>query len=209
MIAHGADLGSLCANHQMTAVAALPHGDTALFKDRFGLHILQQCAVALLMGLLDCGNAPELLRKRMEALFIGLLCHAVVHIRPLGILAFGGMKQVFGSISQLAQSLEPELGMLFLILGSLEEQCGNLLVARLLGNRGKVGIFVPGLALTCESFPQILLGFGAGIGILGGSLLHLYKLARRLLAHRALEIFSHRTFMYITADTAFPFFHFY
>ena len=53
MLADGTHVGSLGANHQMTAVAALPHGDAALLKDSLGLHILQQCAVTLFVGLLD------------------------------------------------------------------------------------------------------------------------------------------------------------
>ena len=44
MVAHGADLGSGNAQHQVAAVAALPQGDAALFKHLFGLHVVQQAA---------------------------------------------------------------------------------------------------------------------------------------------------------------------
>lgn len=56
MVADGAHLGSLGADDDVTAVAALPHGDAALLKDSLGLHILQQCAVTLFVGLLDSSN---------------------------------------------------------------------------------------------------------------------------------------------------------
>ena len=58
MLADRAELGRLRANDRMTAVAALPHGDAALFKDLHGLHILQQCAAALLVRLFDGGMEP-------------------------------------------------------------------------------------------------------------------------------------------------------
>ena len=58
MLADRAELGRLRANDRMTAVAALPHGDAALFKDLHGLHILQQCAIALLVRLFDGGMEP-------------------------------------------------------------------------------------------------------------------------------------------------------
>lgn len=63
MLADGAHLGSLGADDDVTAVAALPHGDAALLKDSLGLHILQQCAVTLFVGLLDSSNPTELLGK--------------------------------------------------------------------------------------------------------------------------------------------------
>ena len=58
MLADRAELGRLRANDRMTAVAALPHGDATLFKDLHGLHILQQCAAALLVRLFDGGMEP-------------------------------------------------------------------------------------------------------------------------------------------------------
>ena len=151
MLADGTHVGSLGANHQMTAVAALPNGNTALFKDCLGLHILQQCAVTLFVGLLDSSNPTELLGKIVEAFLVSFLRHPVIHIRPLGILALGSMEQVFGGIAQLAQRLEPQLCVLFFVFRGLEEQGGNLLVARLLGNGGKVGVLIP-----CLRFIDIL-----------------------------------------------------
>ena len=148
MLADRADLRCLRAYYQMATVAALPHGDAALLKDSLGLHILQQCAVAFLMCFFDGGNAAELLSQLMEAFFVSFTGHTVVHIRPLGVLTLGGMEQVLGGIAQLAQSLEPQLCVLFFVFRGLEEQGGNLLVARLLGNRGKVGVLIPCLRFT-------------------------------------------------------------
>ena len=103
------------------------------------------------MGLLDSSNPTELLGKIVEAFLVSFLRHSVIHIRPLGILALGSMEQVLGGIAQLAQSFEPQFSVLLLVLCSMQEQRGNLLVARLLGNRGKVGVLIP-----CLRFIDIL-----------------------------------------------------
>ena len=151
MVADGAHLGSLGADDDMTAVAAFPNLDAGLFKHCLGFHVLKQLAVALLVGLLDGGNAPELGGQCSKALFLGLSCHPLIHIRPLGVLAFSGVEQVLGGVAQLAQGLEPELGVFLFVFRGLEEQGGNLLVARLLGNGGKVGVLIP-----CLRFIDIL-----------------------------------------------------
>ena len=137
MLADGTHVGSLGSNHQMTAVAAFPHGDAALFKDLHGFNIVQKLAVALLVSLLDGGNPTELLRQIMEAFLIRFLRHSVIHIGPLGVLTLGGMEQVFGGIAQLAQSLEPQLCVLFFVFRGLEEQGSDLLIAGLLGTEAK------------------------------------------------------------------------
>ena len=153
MLADRANLGSLGANDQVAAVTALPHSNAALLKDGHGLHVAQQLAVALLVGLLNGSNATELLGQLMEAFLVGLTGHAVVHIGPLGVLALGGVEQVLGGIAQLAQSLEPQLGVFLLVLSGVQEQRGDLLVAGLLGDGGEVGVLVPGLTLTGKGFP--------------------------------------------------------
>ena len=92
MVAHGADLGSLGAHHDVTAVAALPNLDAGLFKHLLGFHIIQQGAVALLVALFNGGHAPEFGGQRGEALGLGVLGHPLVHVRPLGVLALGGVE---------------------------------------------------------------------------------------------------------------------
>ena len=148
MLADRADLRSLGSYYDMSAVTTLPDGNAALLKYLHSLDVAQQLAVALLMGLLDGSHTAELLSQLMEAFFVSFTGHTVVHIRPLGVLTLGGMEQVLGGIAQLAQSLEPQLCVLFFVFRGLEEQGGNLLVARLLGNRGKVGVLIPCLRFT-------------------------------------------------------------
>ena len=55
VIAGGADLRSFCANHNVTAVAALPYLYRALLEHFGSFHILKKCAVALLVVLFHLG----------------------------------------------------------------------------------------------------------------------------------------------------------
>ena len=73
MEANGANLGGGSAHHQVTAVAALPHLDAGLLEHGLGLHVLQQGAITLLMGLFDGGNTAELVGQIVESFLIGLL----------------------------------------------------------------------------------------------------------------------------------------
>ena len=137
MLADRADLRSLGSYYDMSAVTTLPDGNAALLKYLHSLDVAQQLAVALLVHLLNGSYATELFSQIMESFLVSLTGHAVIHIRPLGILALSGMEQVLGSIAQLAQSLEPQLGVFLLVLSGVEEQCGDLLVAGLLGDGGE------------------------------------------------------------------------
>ena len=74
------------------------------------------------------------------------------------VLARGGHLQAgqrVGDLAVLHQEFEPNFGVLFLIVGGLGEDGADLLVAFLLGLGCKVGVLVAGLALTCESLPQV------------------------------------------------------
>ena len=73
------------------------------------------------------------------------------------------MQQVLLGAAQLIELLEPELGMLLLVLGGLQEERGDLLVAGLLGDGREVGVLVSCLALAGKGLPEVLLGFGACI----------------------------------------------
>ena len=71
MVADGADLGSLGADDDVTAVAAFPHLHFALSKDFFGLDVMQQGAVTLFVVLLDGSHTTELGGQLGEALGFG------------------------------------------------------------------------------------------------------------------------------------------
>ena len=144
MIAHRADLGSGSPDDDMAAVAAFPHGDAALFKDGLGLNIIEQLAIAILMRFLDSCDLAEPLRKLRKAFFIGFDRHAVVHVGPLEVLAFGSMEQVLLTCAETAQSLKPELRMFLLIFRRYKEDCRYLLVSCLHCNGCKIGILVAG-----------------------------------------------------------------
>ena len=172
MVAGGADLGGGGADHDVTAVAALPDLDLGLLEDLGSLDILQQGTVALLVVLLDGGDQTELACQLIEALLFGGLGEAGIHVGPLVVLALGGGEQVLGGIADAAQLLEPQLGVLLLVVGGLQEQGRDLLVALLLCLGSKVGILVAGLGLTSESGHQVLLGLGACVLVAHNKLLH-------------------------------------
>ena len=114
------------------------------------------------MLLLDLGHALEQLGDVVEALFPGGLGEAGVHVGPLVILAGGGVLQVVQGVADaVVEELEPDLGVLLLVVGSLLEDVGDLHVAVLLGLAGVVGVLVPGLGLPGESGHQVGLGLGA------------------------------------------------
>jgi hypothetical protein len=58
------------------------------------------------------------------------------------------------------QVLEEDLGVLLLIFSGLEENRGNIFIARLLGFTGIVGIAVPGLGLSGKGDEQVFFGLG-------------------------------------------------
>ena len=65
----------------------------------------------------------------METFLIGCFGKAVVHIRPLVVLALSGGEKVFGGVANAVQLFEPQLGVFLLIISGFEEQCRDLLVA--------------------------------------------------------------------------------
>ena len=163
MVAHRADIRSLGPDDNVTAVAAFPDFDTALLEDRLLFDVLQKLAIALLMGFLDRANTAEFLCQLGEALFLGFFGHALVHVGPLEIFTLCRVQKVLFRGTQLIQFLEPELGMLFLVVCRLQEQGCDLLIARLLCDGSKIRILVSGLALAGKGFPEVLLGFGSCI----------------------------------------------
>ena len=188
MVADGADVGSLGADDDVAAVAAFPHLHFALGKNFFGLDVVQQGAVTLLMVLLDGGHTTELGGQLGEALGFGGTGKAFVHVGPLVVLAGGGSGQILSGGADAVQFFKPQLGVLLLVLGGLQEEGGNLLKALLLGLGGEVGVLVAGLALASEGGVQVLLGLCAGVGVGGFRLLNGHELLLALLASRTFPV---------------------
>ena len=115
--------------------------------------------------LLDGGNATEFGSQLGESLGLGGACEAFVHVRPFVVLAGGGSGQVLGGGADTIQLLKPQLGMFLLVLGGLQEEGSNLLIALLLGLGGEVGVLVARLTFTSKSSVQVLLGLCAGVGV--------------------------------------------
>ena len=158
MVTGRANLRGLLADHDMPAVAALPYLDLALGKDLRHLHIVQQGTVALLVVLFNGGYQAETLGQLMEALLVGGFGEAVVHIRPLVVLALSGGEKVFGGVTNAIQFFEPQLGVFLLIISGFEEQRRDLLVAFLLGLGCKIGVLVARLGLTGKGSHQVFFG---------------------------------------------------
>ena len=117
VVAHGTDVGSLHADHDVAADAAFPHRHFALFEDLLHLNVVQELAVALFMGLFDRANHAELRGDFGKAFFLGFLGEAVVHIGPLVVFTFGGGLQVGGRIADAAEQVEPQAGVFLFIVG--------------------------------------------------------------------------------------------
>ena len=119
MCADGAGLRRIGADDDMTAVAAFPDLDLALFKDRCRFDILQQRAVTLLVMTLDCRDHAELLCENLEAFFLRFLCKGFVHIGPFVVFALSRVEQVLCGIADAGKLLEPHLCVFLFVLRRL------------------------------------------------------------------------------------------
>ncbi len=134
------------ARYIVSAVGALPDGNGALFEYFPGFHILQQFRYRS-SWCFSISATMRSLGQRRKAFFFGLLGKGLVHIRPLVILAFRGVDQVFGGGALPPQQLKPHLGVLLLVVGRLLEDGGDLLVALLFGSLAqKVYLFLASLS---------------------------------------------------------------
>ena len=140
----------------MSAVAALPYLYLTLCEDLCHFHIVKQRAVALLMMLFNSSYQTEFRGQLRESLFLGSLCETFVHIRPLIVLAFSGMKQVLSGISDALHFLKPHLCVLFLIVSRLQKQSRDLLISFLLCYGREICILVARLRFSGESGLQVL-----------------------------------------------------
>ena len=72
------------------------------------------------MVLFNSSDQTETLRQLMKAFLIGGFGKAIVHIRPLVVLALSGGEKVFGGVTNAVQFFEPELVLLF-VFGGFQE----------------------------------------------------------------------------------------
>ncbi len=121
MLTNRANIGSLCSDDNMSAVPTIQDNDDALIKHFLSLDIDDKCTVEDYKRIFNCGYTAELLGKVMEAFLVGFLCHAGIHICPLGVFALCGMKKVFCCVTKLTESLKPKLCVLLFVLGCLQE----------------------------------------------------------------------------------------
>ena len=161
MCAGGAYFGSLLADHDVSAVAALPYLHFALCEYLSGLHVLKQRAVSFLVSLLNGCHQSELEGKILEAFFLGGLCESFVHVGPLEILTVCCGCQVLSGIADAFQFLEPEFCVFFLIIRGLQEKLRDLLESVLLCLACKVGVLVSCLRFPGESCLKVLFGLCA------------------------------------------------
>ena len=132
MCASRANLRSLGADYDVTAVAAFPYLDFALLEHFLSLDILEKCAIALFMTLLDSSYEAEFLCEYVESLFVCGLCETVIHISPLIIFSVCSLNEVVCGVADTLKFLELEFCVLLLVVSGLEENCCNLLEAFLL-----------------------------------------------------------------------------
>ena len=146
------------------AVAALPDLFGLTGIDLAGLDVGGERLVPLLVLLLDRGDHRKEGSDLVKAFLLGLGGHPRIHRGVLLVLAGGGHLQAgqgIGDLAVLHEELEPDFGVLLLVVGGLGEDGRDLLIALFLRLGGKVGVFVAGLALSCKSLPQILFGLAA------------------------------------------------
>ena len=129
MVADGAGLRSLGADNDVAAVTAFPNLDFRFLKYLGGFNVLEQSTVTLLMTFLNCCHTTETCCKFRESLLLGSYGKALIHISPLIILTIGSSGKVLSSITYTLKFLEPEFGVLFLIVCCLLKYGSYLLKA--------------------------------------------------------------------------------
>ena len=147
MVADWANLWSLLAYYDMTAVRALPNAVAVAREDELVLHVLQELAITLLVVLLDFCHHFKLDCNLLETFFMSLLCHAWIHIGPLVVLTISSSLQVLLCIldSTALQVLEPQLSVLLLVGSCLFKDISYLNITVLLSLTCKICIFVTSL----------------------------------------------------------------
>ena len=147
VVADWANLWSLLAYYDMTAVRALPDAVAVAREDELVLHVLQELAITLLVVLLNLSHHFKLDCNLLEAFLASFLSHAWIHIGPLVVLTIGSSLQVLLCIldSTALQVLEPQLSVLLLVGSSLLKDVSYLNITVLLSLTRKICIFVTSL----------------------------------------------------------------
>ena len=113
------------------------------------------------MPLFDGGYHAEPGGQGLESFLLGGLGKALVHIGPLIVLAVGCCGQILCGVAYALKLLEPEFGVLLLVLCGLQEDGCHLLEALFFGYGCKIGVLVSRLRFAGERCFQILFGLGA------------------------------------------------
>ena len=163
MCADGADFGSGSANVDVAAVEALPDANAVTDENLALVDVGKQLAVALFVFLFDLRYAVKQVGEVVETLFAGFLGEGGVHVGPLVVFAGSGVIKVGGGVGDFAavERLEPKLGVLLFVAGSLFKDRRDLIVAFLLRSGGIVGILDRSLGFACKCSLQIRFGLGA------------------------------------------------
>ena len=145
--AYRANLWSFPALYSMTAVVAVPYHFRISFEYDTLLDVGKKLPVSILELLLDGSNALKEESDVVEALFSGFLCHSGIHVNPFVVLACSRIGQICHGILDVSvvEQLEPDLGMLFLIVGGFFKKVGDLYIAFLLCLAGIVSLLVSSL----------------------------------------------------------------
>ena len=123
----------LFAYYDMSTVTALPYLDTRLAENFLCLNIFEQCTIALFVTLFDDCNTTEFCCEFRESFCFGSLGKTLVHVGPFVVFTSGSCSEIFGCSTNALKFLEPEFGVFFFVVGSLEEECRDLFKTFFLG----------------------------------------------------------------------------
>ena len=148
------------ADHYVPAVAALPDGIPFSCENKLPLDIGEKFLVALLVMFLYLGDHLEEGCNLIKAFLTGRLGKRRVHLRPLVVLARRSISKISLSVRDCTamEKLEPDLGVLFLVVSRGFEQLPYLDIAVFLCLGSIISVLVSSLALTGIRRSQIGLG---------------------------------------------------
>ena len=137
MVADRTDIGSGGADYDVAAVAAFPDTVAVFGEDKAALDVLKQLAIACFMLFFNGRDHLEQISDLVEAFLAGVLCETGIHLGPFLVLAFGCDLEIICSAVYTFKNLVPDFGVLFLIIGGLQEKLGDLLIAVFLALEAK------------------------------------------------------------------------